>query len=36
MADYITAIRTAEGDKKIDYDALANKPTVLFFSYKNF
>lgn len=27
MADYITAIRTAEGDKKIDYNALANKPT---------
>ena len=28
MADYVTAIRTADGDKKIDYNALANKPTV--------
>ena len=26
MADYITAIRTAEGDKKIDYNSLANLP----------
>lgn len=24
MADYITAIRTADGDKKIDYESLAN------------
>lgn len=26
MADYITQIRTTEGDKKIDYTALANLP----------
>ena len=28
MADYITAIRTVDGDKKIDYNALANKPDL--------
>ncbi len=28
MADYVTAIRTPYGDKKIDYNALANKPTA--------
>ena len=28
MADYITAIRTAEGDKQIDYNALANLPDL--------
>ena len=26
MSDYVTAIRTSDGDKKIDYNALANKP----------
>ena len=26
MAEFVTAIRTAEGDKKIDYNALANLP----------
>ena len=28
MADYITKIRTSSGDKQIDYNALANKPTI--------
>jgi phospholipase/lecithinase/hemolysin len=28
MADYITKIRTTDGDKQIDYNALANKPTA--------
>lgn len=28
MADYITAIRTVDGDKKIDYNSLANLPTA--------
>lgn len=28
MADYITKIRTTDGDKQIDYNALANKPTL--------
>lgn len=28
MADYITKIRTNQGDKQIDYNALANKPIV--------
>ena len=28
MADYVTAIRTNKGDQKIDYNALANKPTA--------
>ena len=28
MADYVTKIRTTEGDKQIDYRALANKPTA--------
>lgn len=28
MADYITAIRTVDGDKQIDYNALANKPDL--------
>jgi len=28
MADYVTKIRTMEGDKQIDYNALANKPAV--------
>lgn len=28
MADYITKIRTAEGDKQIDYNALANLPDI--------
>ena len=28
MADYITKIRTSEGDKQIDYNALANLPDV--------
>lgn len=26
MADYITSIRTTEGDMQYDYDSLANKP----------
>lgn len=26
MSDYVTAIRTSDGDKKIDYNALVNKP----------
>ena len=29
MADYITKIRTTEGDKQIDYNGLANKPESL-------
>lgn len=29
MADYITRIRTADGDKQIDYRALANLPTSI-------
>lgn len=29
MAEYITAIRTADGDKKIDYNSLANLPKPL-------
>ena len=28
MADYITKIRTADGDKQIDYNALANLPDL--------
>ncbi len=28
MADYITRIRTADGDKQIDYNALANLPNL--------
>ena len=28
MADYITRIRTIDGDKQIDYDALANLPDL--------
>lgn len=28
MADYITKIRTLDGDKQIDYNALANKPSI--------
>lgn len=28
MADYITKIRTTDGDKQIDYNALANKPDL--------
>ena len=28
MAEYVTAIRTPDGDKPIDYNALANKPKV--------
>ena len=28
MSEYVTAIRTATGDKQIDYNALANKPTA--------
>ena len=28
MAQYITAIRTKDGDKQIDYNALANKPSA--------
>lgn len=28
MADYIKKIRTASGDKQIDYNALANKPDL--------
>lgn len=28
MADYITKIRTEDGDKQIDFNALANKPTA--------
>ena len=27
-AKYVTKIRTADGDKQIDYNALANKPDV--------
>lgn len=27
-SEYITAIRTASGDKQIDYEALANKPNL--------
>lgn len=27
MSEYITAIRTADGDKKYDYNALGNLPT---------
>lgn len=29
MADYINKIRTTEGDKPVNYEALANKPTSL-------
>lgn len=29
MADFITAIRTTEGDKQYDYNALGNKPQLL-------
>lgn len=29
MAEFVTAIRTADGDKKIDYNALANLPTEM-------
>lgn len=28
MSELVTAIRTATGDKQIDYNALANKPTA--------
>lgn len=28
MAEFVTMIRTSEGDKRIDYNALANKPTA--------
>lgn len=28
MADYIRAIRTKDGDKQIDYNALANLPAI--------
>lgn len=28
MADYITKIRTIDGDKQIDYNALANLPNA--------
>ena len=28
MAEYVTAIRVADGDKKIDYNALANLPEI--------
>lgn len=28
MAEYVTAIRTEEGDKQIDYNYLANLPTI--------
>lgn len=28
MSDYVTKIRTDKGDKQIDYNALANKPTI--------
>lgn len=28
MADYVTKIRTSEGDKQIDYNALANRPSI--------
>ena len=28
MAEYITKIRTADGDKQIDYNALANLPSI--------
>lgn len=28
MADYVTKIRTSSGDKQIDYNALANLPSV--------
>ena len=28
MADYVTKIRTSDGVKQIDYNALANKPTI--------
>lgn len=28
MEDYIKRIRTSNGDKQIDYEALANLPTV--------
>lgn len=29
MAEYIEKIRTDKGDKKINYDALANKPKIV-------
>lgn len=29
MTEYVTAIHTATGDKRIDYNALANKPTSM-------
>jgi hypothetical protein len=29
MADYISKIRTADGDKQIDYNALANLPLIV-------
>ena len=29
MADYINKIRTTEGDKPVNYEALANKPSSL-------
>ena len=28
MSGYITAVRTASGDKKIDYESLANLPKI--------
>ena len=28
MADYVKRIRTDDGDKQIDYEALANLPTI--------
>lgn len=28
MADYVKKIRTSNGDKQIDYEALANLPTI--------
>lgn len=28
MADYVTKVRTSTGDKQIDYNALANLPTI--------
>lgn len=31
-SEYVTAIRTASGDKKIDYEALANKPDLSVYS----
>lgn len=34
MADYVTKVRTADGDKQIDYNALANLPDLTVYATK--